>query len=178
LGAAPTSKRHVPGMKIFTLTPKTVCADPVSLTTSSDVEPELYCEQFAQMLQQRAVLPGFLGRRIRLDGLPTVTLDWLTLPGNDCFATFDVENLAIMDFLLIMMRMDRSHTEANLKWFVSRVVGGYGSSVGEDCLRHVRQWPAPCAVRFSLNPRPAGDHSINLIEHCFCDAFARVVARL
>lgn len=171
-------KRYVPGMKIFTLTPKTLCADPVSLTASSEVEPELYVEQFAQMLQQRGALPGFLGRRVRLDGLPTFTLDWLALSGDNCFVTFDVENLAITDYLLIMMRARRAEDEANLKWFVNRVVRGYGSTVGEECLRHLRQWPAPAAVRFSLNPRPPGDYSINLIQHCFCDAFAHVVGRL
>jgi hypothetical protein len=130
------------------------------------------------MLDARGAFPGFLGRRIRLDGLPVVTLDWLRLRGHDCLATFDSDDLAVTDFLLILTRRQRGIDQENLAWFLKRVVGSFETELSEDSIRHVRDWPAPLAVRFPLNPRHGTDHSINFVEHCFCDAFARVIAAL
>jgi hypothetical protein len=141
---------------------------------TNGIKREVLTTQFAELLDRRGMLPGFLGRRIHGSGLPAVTLDWLTLPGQDCFATFDFEESAARDFLLILSRTQLERDDANLNWFTDRVIGRLGSHVDSDTVQRIREWPAPIALRFPNTSCPPKDGLISLTESCFCDAFIRV----
>jgi hypothetical protein len=139
------------------------------------INPETLTVQFAGLLDQPAMLPGFLGRRICVSGLPPATLDWLTLPGKACFATFEFEEIAARDFLLTLSRSQLERDDANLNWFAERVIGGFGSHIDLDTVQRIRHCAAPVALRFVSTSRPSSrDRLISLTEGCFCDAFIRV----
>ena len=164
-------------MRIFTIAKGIVRTDERSRSGTAKFDAAQLTDRFAGLLAQPASYAGFVGQRMRLDGMAPFTVDWLMLSGCNCFATFACELPAVTDFLLVMSRVQRGRDDANLSWFMERVVGGFGSRVEEDSLRQVRVWPAPAAVRFPLNPRPADD-PINLAQQCFCEAFARILADL
>jgi len=168
---APTEV-YARGMRIFNITKKSVRADSIG-PAAAGIDTEPLTAQFTEMLGQPAAFAGFVGRRIRLDGMPPFTIDWLTLRGRDCFATFACDLPPVTDYLLVMTRPLRGRNDANLRWFMERVIGGFGPQLDDDSVRLIREWPAPAALRFSLNPRPADQ--INLVQRCFCDAFARVI---
>lgn len=171
----PAAGGYARGMRVFTIAKGIVRADEPLRNATARFDAGHLTDRFVQLLAQPAAFAGYVGQRMRLDGMPPFTVDWLMLSGCNCFATFACDLPAITDFLLVMSRVQRGRDDANLSWFMERVAGGFGSRVEADSLRQVRVWPAPAAVRFSLNPRPAAD-PINLAQQCFCEAFARILA--
>ena len=167
------------GLKIFSIKDGKIRADSASPELErAEIDPAELVSFFVQMLKPRTIARGFVGRRVQLDGLPPLTLDWLTIGRSDCFATFDWGGPGATDFVLLLTRLEPNRDDANLQWFIDKVLGSHGSHVNGDSLRHVREWPAPLALSFPATPRPSYHRLIDLTERCFCHAFLRVVSGL